>query len=290
MSVLKIAAELGQRLERFVSVREYGYHLSDFAPDDSSRSLMAAAGYDRDPTPIEDRLMAWAAVWSRNAFPVIEPSHRLAASLMCTSSPQDEICVPWGQFAVRIPSGLASFANEAGRHEVSSLLISNWSVGLLSYDAWSDDGHCITTPARQLSLLADELEESVPTLPGCASLDHDDKRLVRLLDRLVLGVCREMSSREHQQSVASGPAQGRRLRASPRLWTFKLTRPVVVNCRDAVGRYLVGGSSGPPTVQCFVRGHWRRQHYLDRVEWIQVEPYWRGPETAPIAVRPHQVS
>jgi hypothetical protein len=49
----------------------------------------------------------------------------------------------------------------------------------------------------------------------------------------------------------------------------------------------------PPSVQCLVRGHWKRQpcgHELQDRKWIQIEPYWRGPEDAPIAVRSHRVS
>lgn len=49
---------------------------------------------------------------------------------------------------------------------------------------------------------------------------------------------------------------------------------------------------GPPAIQRLVRGHHKRQvvgigRSGRRVIWI--EPYWRGPEDAPILTRPYKV-
>lgn len=76
--------------------------------------------------------------------------------------------------------------------------------------------------------------------------------------------------------------------------TFVLTRDVVVDCRDWLVNHLrPDGASRLVNVQSLVRGHWKRQPYgpqgAER-KYIHVEPYWRGPEDAPIAVRAHKLN
>ena len=70
---------------------------------------------------------------------------------------------------------------------------------------------------------------------------------------------------------------------------YTVVRPVVLDCRVAVRDYIAGGGKSP-TVRSLVRGHWRNQVHGPRNslrKWIHVEPFWRGPDGAPVAVRPH---
>jgi len=84
-------------------------------------------------------------------------------------------------------------------------------------------------------------------------------------------------------------------RGAPKSWTFQLSRPVKVDCRSEVIAALERAAQGQPkgrapSVQTLVRGHWKRQACgVGRAarRYIHVEPYWRGPEDAPIAVRSH---
>jgi hypothetical protein len=67
---------------------------------------------------------------------------------------------------------------------------------------------------------------------------------------------------------------------------------MALDCRPAVHRYMGGSASAPPAVQSIVRGHFKRQvvgisRAGRRVIWI--EPYWRGPEDAPILARPYKI-
>jgi len=59
--------------------------------------------------------------------------------------------------------------------------------------------------------------------------------------------------------------------------------------RKAVVEYGKHGGKSP-TVQCVVAGHWKMQPCGpggSERKRIFIEPYWRGPEDAPIAIRPH---
>jgi hypothetical protein len=65
---------------------------------------------------------------------------------------------------------------------------------------------------------------------------------------------------------------------------------VQVDCRPSLREFLEGRKPHPAAVQWLVRGHWRNQacgpHLSERrPTWIQ--PHWKGPEDAPINVRPH---
>jgi hypothetical protein len=71
-------------------------------------------------------------------------------------------------------------------------------------------------------------------------------------------------------------------------------KPLRIDCRDSVRKYLDGTSRkhAPPSVQTLVRGHHKRQvmgiaRSLRKVIWIH--PYWRGPEDAPILTKPKKV-
>jgi hypothetical protein len=71
-----------------------------------------------------------------------------------------------------------------------------------------------------------------------------------------------------------------------------LLREVKIDCRAAIASYIAGQRRASPSVQTLVRGHFKRAaHGPGRTErrWVQVEPYWRGPEDAPIALRPHRL-
>jgi len=85
-------------------------------------------------------------------------------------------------------------------------------------------------------------------------------------------------------------AKKRRDGGPPKGWVFKLTRPVRVDVREYVRLASERGERAALTVQRLVRGHWKNQpHGHERSErrFIHIEPYWRGPEDAPIAVSPH---
>jgi hypothetical protein len=78
----------------------------------------------------------------------------------------------------------------------------------------------------------------------------------------------------------------------PTTQQYVVGKPVRLDLRMRVKEFIAKGegSTGPMTIQTLVRGHWKNQRHgpagKDR-KFIHIEPYWRGPEDAPIAVRPH---
>jgi hypothetical protein len=81
----------------------------------------------------------------------------------------------------------------------------------------------------------------------------------------------------------------------PDIQTYVLGKPLQINCRQAIVDYLEGNttSRNSPTVQTLVRGHWKHQPYgpgLTARKLIHIEPYWRGPDGAPILIRPTHLS
>src|SRR5262249_31996760 len=159
----------------------------------------------------------------------------------------------------------------------------------------------LALPARSslaeliVDAVPEDSDEELASRPAFHPLDDRDRRAVVLLGRLVLGVLAELSSPEQVEAIERhrvflGTRGASSPRGAPKAWTFVLKRSVTVDCRDAVSDYLSRRKATTPTVQVLVRGHWKRQAHgpggaLRKL--IHVEPYWRGPEDAPIAVRPH---
>lgn len=143
----------------------------------------------------------------------------------------------------------------------------------------------------------DPLDQPLPLERELFGEEYDwnhEERVASLAARLVVGVCvlmterAEFSDRRVRMSTPLG-SFARRLGADPESRLYTLTRPVRIDVRPSLDVFL-RGDSRTPTVQSLVAGHHKRQPCgpggLDR-KWIYVEPYWRGPEDGPIAVRPH---
>lgn len=137
--------------------------------------------------------------------------------------------------------------------------------------------HNDDTPAEDLGVLDARLEDM-------------DLRSSLLLRRILLNVCILMtegegstSSSMYGKSTRHGPPPHRR---------FVLTQPVRHDFRRAVRQYSRHGKGRVTNVQCVVSGHWKMQPYgpgRSERKRIFIEPYWRGPEDAPIALRPHKL-
>lgn len=226
----------------------------------------------------DERLVFPAARWASDGFPMVEPSHRLAASLMCTAIPRDSVTaalLPWSGFAIAVPDRLI---NNNDTPDPAHLLVTRAGNGLVScYDfspSWC---------ANWQLPLADFTDLSIPD--GVAP--EFAERRAHALGRLVVGVCLELDAVGQKVLMSPQAGGGKSWRTGPpKCWTFKLTRAVRADVRAAVQAYVREGGRSP-TVQTLVRGHHKRQPCgpgAVQRKWIHVEPYWRGPEDAPIAV------
>jgi hypothetical protein len=111
------------------------------------------------------------------------------------------------------------------------------------------------------------------------------KLIMGYIMALNAGQMRQLSKRASERRVRNGKL--------PTGYEFVVGTPVHVRTVDYVRDYIrlgARGTRGSRRVQTLVRGHWKHQPCgtggTDR-KFIHIEPYWRGPEDAPIAVRSH---
>lgn len=239
---------------------------------------------------------AFALAWLECGFPELEPTHKLAASLMCTSvSPDhaDEIPMPWRCFAISVPVGLLD-PDPSGTAAPPELILVLQRVA---------DGRIVTMEMSEHSIhYGDE-----PGLGGYAELDLEKRewnvteakdviwkdtvtRWSTLMGRLIVGCCIEAD--RYRPSSNSGSPSVRVKRGEPKSWVVKLQRNVNLDVREQLRLYASRKTDCKVSVQIFVRGHHKWQpcgpDCIGR-KWIHVEPYWRGPENAPILVGPHKM-
>jgi hypothetical protein len=98
---------------------------------------------------------------------------------------------------------------------------------------------------------------------------------------------------KHRVQIGERPPRGGKIkRGRPTAWVFQMTDDVNVDCREWVTSFMRGNKGTRPSLQTLVRGHHKRQaHGPSNTlrKWITVEPYWRGPDDAPIAVKAHLI-
>jgi hypothetical protein len=269
--------------------------------------LMAEAGYTESAVELTRQkynnnwgkasVVVFGIPWVLAGKPTVEVSHRLAASLMATSVASDfadHVVFPWPSFLIRVAPGVVS-APDVG--DITHVLVRKRGV--------AEGEQCVVLvtnmrgrptafPQRHLSEFGVVPEAFMRRADALPDAMEANARALLMIDRLVTGVCLELSSdRRLQAELAKRGRSGfdsESADAPASDLHFKLTRDVRVDCRHAVSAYLGGGDR--PTVQTLVRGHWKRQRFGEGaalVRWIQIEPYWRGPEDAPIAVRSHRL-
>lgn len=121
-----------------------------------------------------------------------------------------------------------------------------------------------------------------------------EERVSVLASRLVVGACIAMtdSATIRERPIKIDPSVAplaRRLHKRPISRVFTVGQPIDRDFRPAVTAYLTG-ERGSLKVQSLVAGHHKRQAFgagSTERKWIFIQPYWRGPEDAPILVREH---
>lgn len=227
--------------------------------------------------------------WFRSGFPDVTLGHKLAASLMATqvsAEAAETMVFPWPAFLIRVPEGLVSID---GGDPIVAISVLQGDGGMVGFDAHTRSGTSLGTFRVPPSELIDRDDSADDPSLSHSEITATDERALVLLRRLVVGVVLELASESNTAAIKRGHHSKRRQSDDPQVWRFVLTRAVRVDVRAAITDFnLRGGSS--PRVQSLIRGHHKRQAYGPSNalrKWIHVEPYWRGPEDAPIAVRSH---
>lgn len=236
---------------------------------------------------------SFALAWAECGFPLIEPSHRLAASMMATSMPAEYVYefvrMPWRCFAIHVHPGLIDdeaalmfVINSRDNNRIRALSFIGEHMTLGDESSIADWNSIVSEKIR---IGKEEIDSTHHLYESSVAAFNK----VNLLGRLFVSVCAELNSQyASEHTAAKTRAQGRE--SEPRVVTHKLTRNVRVDVRRAVREYADGDSHKSPSVQVMVRGHWKLQpHGPGRAErkLLHIEPYWRGPDDAPIAVRSH---
>lgn len=208
--------------------------------------------YFNCPTPVYDDLHDQ---WEELAYPSVRLSHRLAASLSCTSASdlRDEDCVPpWSVFYLHVPTDLligklgpitgALFVRRQNGVEIhfgmgdqANGMTSAFSMAELCQDfepKWQSDAEAVRSMMKALG--NDEQSQ----------MSHQTQRAAASLRRLFVGVIFELNAPRMQELIALGPPRKRpskRRSDIPTTWDFKLVRDVVLDVREEVRRYCLGG-------------------------------------------------
>lgn len=265
------------------------------------------------------------AAWYDQGFPKIVVEAQYAAALMATGlTPEIEASIipPWSAFIIELKdSPLPYLTKIKSEVAVNHIFVrayekdgtQRWDIKLYA-GSWemlglqhvstaemvaSDDDKIEMFLDSQRRTLYDEheirdLERTGFSLEELEPFFEQNARLTAVAQRLVAGVCLTMSDPNNVRQVRPKPMKAsfksKHQRGLPLVRTFVLGRPVTVDCRSSIHDYVLGRKASVHNVQSLVRGHWKHQaHGLGRLQrkLIHVEPYWRGPEDAPIPIRPH---
>ena len=249
--------------------------------------------------PSEQISMMGAARWADQAFPRFIMSHSYAAGLMATALSEealDLVRAPYKAFMVDIPDGLLSLHNDRTGKESKIRWVLVQEVAShdgrpWQYVAHTEDSLCLWRHGVDAKFLCE------PELPsnrweGCAFIapkDDRDDRVAALIGRLIVGICLSFLDPSNVRPTSKHSRKGREsLRASD-IRTFRLGKPLKVDCRKDIQDYVSGVKDRVQSVRTLVRGHWRTQRHgpkLSSRKLIWLQPFWRGPEDGPVLVRP----
>lgn len=229
------------------------------------------------------------AAWAQCGLQSVRMSHTYAAALMATSPMATEIRLPWPTFEIRVPDGLIA-TEQYG--QALSLLVSTCFIDVSLYirvgcSLGGFYAHALEGPLS--ALCNEDIEECVREDCAFPPRGDDNVRAGLLIRRLVANVCLDLAA-HHANAVRETPrALKMDHRGNPVARGLVIGRPLEIDCRQAVRDYVSGARSTSPKCVTLVRGHWRNQpcgprHALRQLIWIA--PFYRGPDGAPLLVRP----
>jgi len=237
----------------------------------------------------------WQLRWYESAFPVLKISARFAAAAMMTSvasNLHEEVETPWKAFMIELPKGedvLYQHDLERRAHPV------RW-IQVLRTDAtgpkWTIFLHSPTSPIslNRVSCTTSELLSFLGLHDPLHELNDSDERAGILAGRIVVSAVCAATTFNPSSGGNIGTGKKKRSEKYPTARVFQITEPVDIDLAPTMRNLQLSPGGRLLNIQSVVRGHRKRQPYGPRnVErkWIWIQPYWRGPEEAPIAVRPH---
>lgn len=251
----------------------------------------------------------WSAKWVDGGCRMLECDARFGAALAATRADAEalgELHIAWPAFLVRLPPQL--FLAPDGTHGAYLSHVRCMQLrGRQASRAWVmfhelDSGDpvvldqtkdtlvdaLLTDPDGDLELMQDELG-------GTRSHPREWVHVVHFAKRCVVGL---LYALEHTNNWRQGRERSGKLAGAsrdgclpPMHRSIVFGAPIRVDVSAAVREACRDGLH-VPAFQTLVRGHLKRQvigvgRTGRKVIWV--EPYWRGPEEAPILARPYRV-
>ncbi len=245
-----------------------------------------------------------AAKWCETGFPAVTLSEKLLFSLLATKVPAsmiDRVQMPWPAFVVTLPPNTLFLADPVtgDPSPINFVLMSTLNIheemgedGVRmqrwGYNAVADNNISLDhTGLKQL--LWDESEGQIGTgIFSTYDMTTPDFRTQVLLRRLMVNMCLSLSDRSKWKQQTKSRLGKLRQTKDPIRREYVYVGDVTYDARSEVRDYYAGkrGMSAL-SVQSIVAGHWKQQvcgpaRKCRKEIWIQ--PYWRGPEDALIAV------
>lgn len=246
---------------------------------------------------------AWVGKWASCGYQSIEIDDSYAASLCATTISPDSlkfVALPWPCFIIRVPGFLRDML--VNDEPLRSIAVCRFQCG----PDWDFIHVFLLTANKYRRLVAKDLAEfNVGKGAGLVDvvsreereLATTDERLLATVGRLIIGACLTMSNPSETRTLSATPGMrkpsftGPRKGTDPMVTLHKVGKPVVVDVRLAIRSYL-GGTGEKVTVRTLVAGHWKRQPHgpgMSQRRWQRIDCYWRGPDEAPVVVRPHVI-
>lgn len=239
----------------------------------------------------------WA--WAECGLPRIEMGHKRAAAFAATvarSEDLGDVEMPWPAFMVTYPDGLwnnSPLWTLVGGTSRTDVVARELQVPLKGRPfimvSMRPDGSMMVDQGHYAGLKG--LLDSQVTLGNGDVVDKPSE--LQCMHRIVIGAALDVLQYRPAAMPYPGIATKRDARTGrPVPTTFVLKGDVRVDCREQVAEWAEGRSHKAPSVRVLVRGHWKRQaHGAGRTERriLFIQPYWRGPDDAPGAIRAHRL-
>lgn len=260
---------------------------------------------------IEVERFMFAAKWADSGYPKITTTHKYAAALASTKLDREfaeDLHIPGKAFLVAVPNGIFEVPfvascpvpqDQRGHvRDYDRIAVATYEVDgttravMMLLDRYTCGGMVqMLFHSTLADLLFDEVGEIESAHELVVNESVQKRRVALLARRLVVGLLLAMRDTANfvEKPASRARSDGR---GPPQHRIMFVGRPIDVDCRPALKEFVGGGRETMPSVQTLVRGHHKRQvvgvgRNGRRVIWV--EPYWRGPEDAPILARPLRI-
>jgi hypothetical protein len=281
--------------------------------DDASASIVATAAMREmsewfgagELTDHQARLLqivlTSGARWVDGAMRTLTTTPTYFAAMACTTISEtafEDIRIPWPVFMVKVPPGQL-VDGDKDYDRIAFALLRNVKCLNGVFDICHM--HVFTSKAPHDSMeswMCCGADDAVRTVlfrefPS-SGLSSVEERIQQSAKRAVVGLLYTLQHTNHWRERVERSAAHRNIRENPPPHRIIFVgRDMTVKATPALRQFIRHGDGhGSPSVQTLVRGHTKRQicgpgGSLRKIIWV--EPYWRGPEEAPILVRPYRV-